>query len=228
MARVARIAAGLALVVAGLAVLPAGPASASSNIVAVWSDQSDYVQVSCSQPGTYTYGSRAIQVYNPCGDRVWLHYYDNSNGHVYTYCVNPGGGLAYDFPYPFTDLQLTNNPNPCWASNAFFTVAWLKNANPPLPPVWNDYGCQMGQSITVSGMWVYAAWNNESSTNQGPGTCDFRIWVHEYDNGTGQSACLDPGGTIPASLGYTSPVYWQVSETYNQAPCNAGGPPFPY
>ena len=214
MARVARIAAGLALVVAGLAVLPAGQASASSNIVAVWSDQSDYVQVSCSQPGTYTYGSRAIQVYNPCGDRVWLHYYDNSNGHVYTYCVNPGGGLAYDFPYPFTDLQLTNNASQCDAG-VYWVINWFPDGSPvAVPQTWS---CDMGAPpFTWPGYFV--GWITD-------GGCNFRIWLHQNSNGTGNSECVYGKGDSPTN---TSPAYLQVQETYNQAPCNAGGPPYPY
>jgi hypothetical protein len=239
-ASMARIVAGLALVVACLVMFPAGPASASSMVVGIWSDQTDDALVPCGSPGTYTYGSKALEVYNPCGDRVWLHYYDNANGQVYTFCVNPGGGLAYGFSYPFTDLQLTSNPSPCYASNAQFEIAWWNGSN---IPTFYTFACNPGQAFTNiaggpgRGNWVLAVWNDESATNQGPGTCNFRIWVHQTDSGTGQSACMDPGSTLPPGLpfpgvlnggGYQTPVYWQVQETYNQAPCSAGGPPYPY
>ena len=228
--RIAAIAMGLLLAVIGMAALPAAPASASSNVSAVFSGDSDYATPSCSAPGTYYYPGSALQVYNPCSTRVWVHYTSGSS--VQAYCVNPGGAIAYDLPIHWasgdtSDLQITSNGSPCYASNAFFTVAWLGSCS-VCTPAWNPYPCHLAQPLANSGLWVYAVWNNESSTNQGPGTCPFRIWVHQYDNGTGMSACIDPGHTIPASLGFTSPVYWQVLETDNQAPCSAGGPPYPY
>ncbi len=102
--------AGLLLAVGLTAALPAVPASASSNVVAVFSADADYATPSCSLPGTY--------FYNPCGTRVWIHYTSGSS--VQAYCVNPGGGLAYDLPIHFasgdsTDLQISSNPSPCGA-----------------------------------------------------------------------------------------------------------------
>jgi hypothetical protein len=224
------IAVGLLLAAAGSAVLPAAPASASTTVVAVFSSSNEYITPLCSDPGTYDQSGSAVEVYNPCSTRVWVHYYSGSS--VETYCVNPGGGLAYDLPIRWaggdtSDLQITTNTAPCYAANASFQIAWLASCSLCFP-AWDLKSCQMGQTFTNKGEWVYAVWNNETSTNEGPGTCNVRIWVHEYDNGTGNAACIDPGGVIPASEGYRSPVYWQVDVTNVQAPCSAGSPPYPY
>jgi hypothetical protein len=241
--RMARIGAVLALAVGGAAAIPSVPAGAATLVNATWNlgtaANPDYESVTplCSDPGTYTYGGRAAQVYNPCSGRVWLHYYDTQNDKIIPYCVNPRGGLAYDFSYPFTDLQVTTNPNPCWASNAQFTIAWWNGGDGP--PNWYTFSCNNGETFINTdggpgrGWWVYTVQNDESNTNQGAGTCPFRIWLHATDSGTGQAACLDPGNTLPPNTfpnggGYSKPVYWQVQETANQSPCSAGAPPFPY
>src|SRR5258708_2914558 len=41
-------------------------------------------------PGFFYYPGSALEVYNPCSTRVWVHYISGSS--VQPYCVNPGGG----------------------------------------------------------------------------------------------------------------------------------------
>jgi hypothetical protein len=217
--RIARIGAGLALAAGALAALPAVPASASTSVMAEWnvgtaSNPDDIpVTLPCGNPGTFTYGGQALQVYNPCPDRVWLHYDDNSNGQIYTFCVNPGGGLAYAFSYPFTDIQVTTNASQC-DSDGGFTIVWLESGLLPAP---SPLSCTMSPvPHTFSEHWVMGITLD---------SCNYRIWLHQTDSGGGQSLCLDPGQVTPS---YPTPVYWQVQETNNQTPCHAGGPQYPY
>ncbi|HEY2792583.1 MAG TPA: hypothetical protein VGJ28_09515 [Micromonosporaceae bacterium] len=44
----------------------------------------------------------------------------------------------------------------------------------------------------------------------------------QYYNGTGSTVCINPGAVY--SLGTNT----RLQETYNQAPCSAGGAPYPY
>ena len=250
--RVAAVAMCLLLAAGGLAALPAVPAGASTTVVAVFSgDGGDYATPLCSLPGTYHYGGKALEVFNPCSDRVWVHYISGST--VQEYCVNPGGGLAYDLPINWaggdiSDLQITTNKSPCDAGDLFGLDWCASTATCPLPipdppppcidfcqgaavaeltaslapdapddPIIGGYSCQASAVPYIwTGHWVYQVWN---------AGCDFRIWLHQHDDGSGLSLCLNPGQDTP---GYSPAVYWQVQETNNQAPCDAGGPPYPY
>ncbi len=203
---------GLLLAVGGLAALPAVPANASSTVVAWWNlpgGGAEELSFYCSEIGTSTIGGNALEVYNPCGTRVWLHYYDLSNNHIYAYCVNPGGALAYDFSYPYSDLQVSSNPEPCDYEHTF-----MGNWDNELHITEDTYGCEMGVVTTLPGSSVI-------SVNSG---CNFRIWLHQHDDGTGNAYCLSPG--LYNSFNYGA--YWQIQETYNQTPCSAGGAPYGY
>src|SRR5713226_8670379 len=215
--RVAAVAMCLLLAAGGLAALPAVPAGASTTVVAVFSgDVCYYATPLCSLLVTYHYGGKALEVFNPCSDRVWVHYISGST--VQEYCVNPGGGLAYDLPINWaggdiSDLQITTNKSPCDAG-ADFEAYWLACAGGciPLP---SPFGCQMNHPpITATGLWVYEV---------GIDGCNFRIWLHEHDDGSGNSVCIDPGPHDVVGY-YPAGAYWQVQETDNQAPCSAGGP----
>ena len=216
--RIAAIAMGLLLAVVGMAALPAAPASASSNVSAVFSGDSDYATPSCSAPGTYYYPGSALQVYNPCSTRVWVHYTSGSS--VQAYCVNPGGAIAYDLPIHWasgdtSDLQITTNSSQC-DSGTYWGINWFNNG---FLAASQTNACQMdgnGNPFTEPGLYV--GWVAD-------GGCNFRIWLHQEDNGTGASYCINGKGDTPT---FHNPLYYQVQETYNQAPCNAGGPPYPY
>jgi hypothetical protein len=209
------IAVGLLLAAAGSAVLPAAPASASTTVVAVFSSSNEYITPLCSDPGTYDQSGSAVEVYNPCSTRVWVHYYSGSS--VETYCVNPGGGLAYDLPIRWaggdtSDLQITTNKSQCDAGVSFainwFAGGYLIDSESNV--------CQPNQTFTEPA-GVYAEWITD-------GGCDFRIWLHG-ENGTSPSSCYNGTGDSPT---VTTKTYFQVQTTYNQAPCDAGGPPYPY
>ncbi len=219
MRRIALVIVGFVLSVGGLAVLPTVSASASASAVGYWTlpagnvGRADY---SCSKPAIHTNsGSEGLaEVRNDCGVRVWLHGYNYSTGKIDAYCVNPGGGLAYDFSIEYTDLQVTTNKSQC-DSGSIFQIGWYDGTG---FPAYNSYGCLIGKSYTWTKRWVYSVSNADG--------CNFRIWLHQYDNGTGKSECVNPGAHVPATLGYTSPVYWQVQATGNQVPCDRGGPPY--
>ncbi len=218
--RVAVIAAGLLVAVGSLAVLPAASASASSDLTAWFSQDPDTALQSCSTPGDFTYPGAAIEVYNPCSGRVWIHYTSGSG--VAAYCVNPDGGLAYDLPIKWaggdtTDMQLTSNTAQCDAGNTFEVFSLSCGCTPLQSP----YNCTMNlPPIYTTSFWIYELM---------PVDCNFRIWLHQgytsNGTGTGNSFCIDPGlhqveGT------YAMNQYTQVQTTDNQAPCSAGGPPY--
>jgi hypothetical protein len=217
-----------ALAVAGLAALTAGPATASSSakpasaaagVEAVWniSGVEDVITQPCDDPGPVYYGPKAAQVYNTCSGRVWLHYDDTQNSRIYTFCVSPHA-LAYDFPYPFTDIQVTTNTAPCDVGKKF-TVHWV-NA---IGKIDNQaYDCQSNAGVTLLSKFTAGA----IGTN-----CDFRIWVHVGDDGSGDSACVDPNPNLVVDQGSNFPnphEFYQVQQTYIEAPCNAGAAPYPY
>ncbi len=217
--RVATIVAALLLGGGALAALPAPAASAASSAVSWWNVGGSAVELTffCDNPqlSTLPSGDYALEVYNPCGYRVWLHAYSGST--IYAYCVNPGGGLAYALPRHYTDIQVTTNPALCDnASNNHAHVTWLGPGTNNI--VGFNYTCQRLDSKYVQGYWV----------NEVGNSCNVRMWLHQYDNGTGAALCVDAGQVVPGGLGWTSPVYWQVQVTTNEAPCNAGGPPYPY
>jgi hypothetical protein len=217
--RISRIVAlttpGLMLAMIGLAALPAGQAQASTSIVSYWGSSSSPYEAtfSCSTPAEYNEGANpVIEVYNPCGGRVWVHY--NSQA----YCVNPGG-LAYAIPSSelqwsngdTANIQLTSNTSQCDSSGSI-PVAWENGAGQGAEIVYN---CDTGASIDT-GYYIEQASNS---------TCDTRLWLHEDDNGGGNSFCFSPyTGTANFSAG----AYWQLAGSENQAPCNAGDAPYSY
>jgi hypothetical protein len=248
--RLAMIAAGLMLAAGGLAVIPAASANAGELLQAVFSQDPDIASQPCSTPGDFTYPGAAVEIYNPCSGRVWIHYTSGSG--VAAYCVNPDGGLAYDLPIKWaggdtTDMQLTSNTAQCDQNN-LFGINWCAtndespcpNALPTDPPppcmdfcqgdavshlmnaargehpdgvVIGAYGCEPSQGpFYITTDYVYQVWN---------AGCNFRIWLHYNTNGTGASLCLNPGAITPP---YSGPVYYQVSESYNQAPCGVNPP----
>jgi hypothetical protein len=198
----------------GLVMAGGSAANASTTVVAVFSSAAEYVTPVCSHPGTYPQSGSAVEVYNPCGTRVWVHYYSGSS--IQPYCVNPGGGLAYDLPISWqggdtSDLQITTNTNQCDSGN-YFAVNWFVNhvlVNS------ETSACQPGRTFTEPAP-QYVGYLND-------GGCDFRIWLHGA-NGTSPSLCFN--GTGDTSTTYK--VYYQAQSTNNQAPCDAGGPPYPY
>ena len=104
------ITAGLLLVLASLAVLPAVPASAASQVESWWGTTSNYKTYfgTCTAAGWQVQQGvfPVLEVYNPCSDRVWVHYVNLGAGTVQSYCVNPGGGLAYAIPnFPFSSSE---------------------------------------------------------------------------------------------------------------------------
>jgi hypothetical protein len=209
-AKVAAVAAAIA--VASLAMLPAVSASASTGVVADWKLPNTNIgaveaSYSCSS-NTQTYeGLPLAEVRNSCGVRVWLHHY-NSDGTIDAYCVNPDGGVAYGFSTGYTELQVSSTPTQC-DSGAKYAVGWYGYVS---NIVAKTYACTMGTQHSDNTYWVYSV-----SAAQ----CNFRIWLHNSD--TGQSICISPQGT---SGPYPTPVYLQLETTYNQAPCDAGPPPF--
>jgi hypothetical protein len=205
----------------------------------------------CDDPGTFFYNGAVAQLNNPCGTRVWVHYVAGSA--VSAYCIDPGDE-AYDLPITWkggdsTNIQVTTNTSRCDAGKLFGLNWCAEDAaqpcpNPlPLDPppqcpeslcppdgsriihadptdhpagvVIGGYYCQPGGGPDyVPAYYVYQVWNVG---------CDFRIWLHSQDNAGGQSFCISPGVLTQA---WNSAAYVQVTETNNQAPCSAGGPPY--
>jgi hypothetical protein len=122
------------------------------------------------------------------------------------------------FPYPFTDIQVTTNTAPCDVGKKF-TVHWV-NA---IGKIDNQaYDCQSNAGVTLLSKFTAGA----IGTN-----CDFRIWVHVGDDGSGDSACVDPNPNLVVDQGSNFPnphEFYQVQQTYIEAPCNAGAAPYPY
>ena len=171
---VASIAVGLLLAVGGLAALPALPASATTLVSAVvnFGTQSspdyEYVTPACNAPGLYYYSGEIVQVYNPCGYRVWVHFTSGST--VEAYCVNPGGAIAYDLPIHYAvgdtvDIQVTTNPNQC---DIEFSACGVPSVCAVCVTP-ETYGCQMGVPQTNPGFVVGTVYSNG---------CDYRIWLH--------------------------------------------------
>jgi hypothetical protein len=220
--RMALLAAGVLLAAGGLALVPAASASAStdgSGAVEAWfSGGGTGVQL-CSSPGTGYYNAPVVEIYNPCGYRVWIHYVSGST--VQSYCVNPGGGLAYDLPITWaggdsSDIQLTTNAAQCDnADGDVFELFTLTQGSTPLPMQYNclpSYG-----KIFQDGYWIYELM---------PVNCNFRIWLHQNTDGSGKSLCIDPGYHYSEGT-YVKDQYQQLQVTNVQAPCSAGGAPYP-
>ena len=220
--RILMITAGLMLAIAGLAALPVVPASAATSaVVSYWGTSHYEDNGSTYQCGTTWQWSQGLnqvdEVYNPCSTRVWVHYVSVGTGQVQAYCVNPFGGLAYDIPLQwnstvtYSNIQLTANASPC-DSGQTFAIAW-ETSNSQFHS--QSYPCE-DLTLSITGEFV------EEASNLG---CDSRMWLHESDGGTtGANSCVNPGAIAqpPAE------TYWQVQEVANQAPCDAGGPPYPY
>ena len=211
--RTAMIALSLLLALAGLAALPAGPASASSPVESWWTPPSGGGSTyENTYPCTaYQYGvqGKPIQVDNNCGTRVWLHYDDIGTGRIHTFCVDPGGGFAYGFGYPSSDIQVTSNTSQC-DSSATFDIYW--EATSGLPNVVEGvYSCHVGRVETKAGFIIEDAYNG----------CDTRMWLHEYANGSGSSLCMSTG-VYEDNL---STRYGQVQSSYNQVGCSGGSAP---
>lgn len=218
--RTGRITAGLLLMLACLAVLHAVPASAASSVESWWGSATSPQTLPCNLVSTTVRQGAvpAVEVYNPCGDRVWVHYVSVGTGEVQAYCVNPGGGLAYKIPLQwsstvtYSDIQLSNNTSPCDDASKNLGIRWWQ-ANSTFNHQTVDESCHIGTVFTKKGFYISGASNS----------CDFRVWLHQFDNGTGNTKCLNPGN------GYDVPppsAYWQAQMSANQAPCNAGPPPF--
>lgn len=216
--RIMAVTVGL-LTIAGFFSVSARQASADTLVTAVWNigGGAQYLSFPCSENATNNIGGSALEVYNPCPYRVWLHYRDSSGTHAF--CVNPGGAIAYGFSdlgySSFTDLQVTAVTGLCYPGNQF-DLAWeaAGSVHAYSLPTCNPTGAP----FTKTSYWV-------SQINEDG--CNFRMWLHQHDDGTGYALCIDPwtgGEPIPAM---DSPIYWQVQETANEAPCIAGPPPYP-
>lgn len=216
---------------AGVAALPAASASAttvsasaSATVEAFFSGGGTGLQL-CSDPGTFFYSGKVVEVYNPCGDRVWVHYTAGTT--VQSYCVNPGGGIAYDLPINWaagdtTNIQVTTNSTLCDDRGAPkgltpIVVSWDSgmgldqqsyNCNPKQSPQW------LGTDTIY---WIQTF-------------CDFRIWVHAGDQGQGATHCLDPNPNATVAQGVYDPPseteFAQFQVTEIQAPCAAGSMPY--
>jgi hypothetical protein len=206
----------------GILTLPSASAStsasASDSVVTIWfSGGGTGIQL-CDDPGTFFYTGAVVEIDNPCGGRVWVHYVAGTA--VQPYCVNPGGGFSYDLPITWkggdsTNIQVTTVADQCDdAPGNQFYLATLDCGCTPLPML---YGCVMNYPpIYEAGYWVYELQDVY---------CNFRIWLHQGD-GTGNSYCIDPN-VDHVQLGPYSKDQWeQVQTTFNQAPCSAGGPPY--
>jgi hypothetical protein len=224
--RLFQIILSVALMVAGLAASRAVPADASTTSVTVYwqlgpGPQGLQAPYGCTANTTHTYDELPVlEIVNNCGTRVWLHRY-NSDGSIDSYCVNPGGGLAYDFSVGYTEIQVTANAYQCDADASGklnqYAVGWYDGQYTIVFP--KDYDCVMGAPHTLSPNWVYSV---------SAGNCNFRIWLHQYTGGNGKDRCISPGGSAtiypPGSDG-SVPEWYQVEGTYNQAPCGVN-PPF--
>jgi hypothetical protein len=211
--RVVKVSMAMMLAIGALTVLPAVSASAAGSVQSWWTPTgggSTYENTyNCT---AYQYGvqGKPVQVDNNCGTRVWLHYHDTANGQIYAYCVDPGGGVAYDFGYPSADIQVTTNSSQC-DSGSSFDIWWQSTSGPPVFE--QSYSCSVGKVETKSGYLVVEAYNG----------CNTRMWLHEYANGTGGTLCMNDGETTGP---YTAPYpYLQVQVSYNQVTCSAGGAP---
>jgi hypothetical protein len=210
------LAAGWLLAAGAVAVLPAGPASASDDLTAWFSQDPDTALQPCTTPGTFWYPGAAQEVYNPCGGRVWVHYISGSA--VATFCVNPGG-LAYDLPITWqpgdsTNIQLTSNTARCDAGNGFELYTLVGVGTTPLP---SPYNCTNYGAIPETNSWIYLVQ---------PYDCNTRIWLHQNPDGTGNSLCIGPPGLHDSVGPFTEDEYQQALTTNVQAPCSAGGPPY--
>jgi hypothetical protein len=209
---------------AGVAALPATSASAST-IAEVWfSGEGTGIQV-CSDPGTFYYSGSVVEVYNPCSVRVWVHY--TAGTAVQSFCVNPGGGIAYDLPITWasvdtTNIQVTTNSALCDDRGGAkgltpIVVSW----DTGLGLYQQSYNCDPAQSKQSLGedtmFWIQSF-------------CDFRIWVHANDDGSGASHCLDPNWNATVGQGIYDPPseteFKQFLVSEIQAPCAAGSPPY--
>jgi hypothetical protein len=219
------ITASLMLVGAGLVALAVVPASAATQVVVSYWGSNHYEDndstYQCGRTWEWRQGANALdEVYNPCNTRVWVHYYSTGTDEIQQFCVNPNGGLAYDFPaselhwsssVTFSDIQLTSNTLPCDSGQAF-SVAW-ENDDSQITSF--NYPCE-----------TFSAWTpNEFVEEAINANCSSRLWLHYNTDGSGASYCISPEGKR-----YQPPAdgYFQVSESANQAPCTAGGPPYPY
>ena len=142
--------------------------------------------------------------------------------------MNPGGGIAYDLPITWasvdtTNIQVTTNSALCDDRGG---------AKGPTPIVvsWDtglgldqqSYNCDPAQSKESLGedtmYWIQTF-------------CDFRIWVHADDDGSGASHCLDPNWNATVLQGIYDPPseteFKQFLVSEIQAPCAAGSPPYP-
>jgi hypothetical protein len=247
--------AAVLLAVGGMAVFPATSASASTSasgsVVTAWFSGYGTGLQFCDDPGTSFYNGAVVEVDNPCGARVWVHYVAGTT--VQSYCVNPGG-LAYHLPITWagddtTDIQLTTNTSQC-DSSELFVLNWCSaggepcpNALPTDPPPTCGSLCDGAEKSALTAKASPDAPDGivpggyYCQPGQGPGSingfyvfqlwnagCDFRIWLHSTTSGTeGQSLCVGPGQITQA---YNSAAYVEVQETNNQAPCSAGAPPY--
>jgi hypothetical protein len=235
--RAAGLAAGVMLALAAVAAVPAVRAQAASSPVA-WvgtssshSENPDWGVIGGGPtPWTCSYSWQTekvaepiLEIYNPCSTRMWVHYYNYDSASYSSYCVNPGGGLAYNEPFfsswssgDSADIQLTSNSDPCLWPAKGLSVSWSDGTRD------QDY-CGLAETTSSSVNWIEAATNG----------CDTRVWLHVTSSGsTGATLCLDNynGGAEntytlnPAS----STTFFQYQVTLNQAPCSAGGAPYSY
>jgi hypothetical protein len=220
--RTVMVTVGAMLAVAGLMALPVVPASATtSSVISYWGAshfEDSGGSYACGTTWEVSQGQNAVdEVYNPCDARVWVHYYSDNSSVPQTYCISPGGGLAYDIPLDwsssvtFANIQLTSNTSQCDPGSPV-GLAW-EDADTSQIHSENDPCAYFTETIT--GDFI------EEAVNSG---CDTRMWLH-YSASGGASYCINPLGLL-----YQPPAdaYWQVQVTSVQAPCSAGGAPYPY
>jgi hypothetical protein len=203
--RIAKIL-GLALIGAVVLTISALPARASTpQAEVVWINSSGSTvenAYNCvdnsthTQPGYYIY-----TLYNGCSTRIWAH--ENSDGSGAASCA-PQGFLSPAIPFNAYQFQMTANTSVC---DTYVGIYWENSSGISSPP--RAFPCSQQQYIQT-GFWIGLLSNS----------CGNRVWMHQYDDGTGAAQCeyAFTNDWIYA-WGTGQQKYWQFQVTANGYPC---------